>query len=137
MNSSAIEFKSERLVPERVTELTSAILLFIFFLVFILIDLGFYVEEAVNGGALVAALTETSVSRVDTCRTTACLLPLATTVRAFIIVIVIPFIIITIFLFLFVLFVPLFFLSSMFLVVFAAGVMERSFLRVWFISTLA
>ena len=124
----------------RATELTSAILLLIFLLVFILVDLGFYVEEPVNSGALVAALTETSVSRVDTCRTDAYLLPLATTVRAFIIVIVIPFIVIPIFvlsIFLFVLLIPLFFLSSMLLVLFAAGVMKRSFLWVWFISTLA
>jgi hypothetical protein len=139
MNSSAIEFESERLVPGRATKLTFTILLLVFFLVLLLIDLGFYVKEPVNGGALVATLTETSVSWVEpTCRTAAYLLPLATTVRAFIIVIVIPFIVIPIFvLVIFLFLVPLFFLPSTLLVVFAASVMGRSFLRVCLVSTLA
>lgn len=46
----------------RAIERTFAILLFIFLLVFVLIDLSFYVKEPVDGGALVAALAETLMS---------------------------------------------------------------------------
>ena len=62
MNSSAIEFASESLVPERVAERTFAILLLVFLLIFVLIDLSFYIKEPVDGGStLVAALGETLV----------------------------------------------------------------------------
>jgi hypothetical protein len=42
-----------------VNDFTSSILLVLFFLVFVFIDLGFYIEEAVDRGAFVAALTAT------------------------------------------------------------------------------
>jgi hypothetical protein len=118
---------------------TSTILLLVFILVFLLIDLGFYIKEPVNGGALVAALAEESVSWAEhSCRTVAYLLSFATTVRAFIFISVVLFVIVlALVFFLFLLLILFFFLPPTLLVVFAAGVTESSSLRVSLLSIVA
>jgi hypothetical protein len=121
-------FRRERAVR------TSTILLLVFLFIIILIDLGFYIEEPVNGGALVAALAEESVSWGEhSCRTAAYLLSFATTVRAFIFV-VLFFVVTPLVIFLFLLVIFFFFLPPTLLVVFASGVTERPSLRVSLLS---
>jgi len=106
---------------------TSAILLLVFLLVFLLIDLCFYVKEPVNGSALVTALGEVSVVGGHSYRIVAYLLPFAATVRAFIVIFVILFSIIHVFtLFIIFLLIVFLFVPSTLLVVFAAGVAGRS-----------
>jgi hypothetical protein len=118
---------------------TFPILLLVFLLVVLLIDLGFHIKEPVNGGALVAALAEESVSWAEhSCRTAAYLLSFATTVRAFIFIFVVLFfvIVVPLVVFLFPLLI-FFFHPPTLLVVFAAGVTERSPLWVSFLSVVA
>jgi hypothetical protein len=118
---------------------TSTILLLVFLLVILLIDLGFYIKEPVNGGALVTALAEESVSWAGhSYRTAAYLLSFATTIRAFIFIFVVLFFVIVfpLVFFLFPLLI-LFFHPPTFLVVFAARVTERSSLRVSLLSIIA
>jgi hypothetical protein len=119
---------------------TSTILLLVFLLVFLLIDLGFHIKEAVNGGALVSALAEESVSWAEqSCRTAAYLLSFATTVRAFIFILVVLFFVIVVPLvfFLFLLLFLFLFHPPTLLVVFAASVTKRSSLRVSPLSIVA
>jgi hypothetical protein len=121
-------FRRERAVR------TSTILLLVFLLIIILIDLGFYIEEPVDGGALVAALAEVSVSWGEhSCRTATYLLSFATTIRAFIFV-VLFFVVTPLVIFLFLLVILFFFLPPTLLVVFASGVTERPSLRVSLLS---
>jgi hypothetical protein len=116
---------------------TFPILLFVFVFVFLLVDLGFYVKEPINGGAFVAALVEESVSWAEhSYRTAAYLLPFVSTVRPIIISVVLFIVIVIfplIFFFLFLLLVP-FFSPSTFLVLFAVGVTERTSLPISLLS---
>jgi len=123
-------FRRERAVR------TSTILLLVFLLVFLLIDFGFYIKEPVNGGALVTALREESVSWAGhSYRTAAYLLSFATTVRAFIFIVLFVIVFPLVF-FLFLLLI-VFFHPPTLLVVFAAGVTERSSLRASLLPTVA
>ena len=65
---------------------TSTAILILFFLVFVLVDFGFYVKEAVDQRVFVASLATVLVSTTD--RSVSYLFPLATTAHAFLVVLV-------------------------------------------------
>jgi hypothetical protein len=119
---------------------TSTILLLVFLLVFLFVNLSFYIKETVYGSALVTALAKVSVSWAEhSCRTATYFLSFATTVRAFIFIVVLFFVIVVfpLVFFLFLLLILFFFLPPTLLVVFAASVAERSSLWVSFLSIVA
>jgi hypothetical protein len=69
---------------------TSTVLLILFFLVFILIDFGFYVKEAVDCHVFVTLLATVLVSRMDR-KVVSYFFPLATTAHVFLVIFVLVF----------------------------------------------
>ena len=74
---------------------TSTAILILFFLVFVLVDFGFYVKEAVDQRVFVASLPTVLVSTTD--RSVSYLFPLATTAHAFLVVLVVVLVVTVVF----------------------------------------
>jgi hypothetical protein len=74
---------------------TSTAILILFFLVFVLVDFGFYVKEAVDQRVFVASLATVLVSTTD--RSVSYLFPLATTAHAFLVVLVVVLVVTVVF----------------------------------------
>ena len=74
---------------------TSTAILILFFLVFVLVDFGFYVKEAVDQRVFVVSLATVLVSTTD--RSVSYLFPLATTAHAFLVVLVVVLVVTVVF----------------------------------------